>query len=147
MSRRQPGPTLTSTLFPYTTLFRSPARGPSLPGDLLLIERSIDDGLLFRLTVISQTGPLFALVQPRTGGRRWGLLAGGTIPVPESEVDDALAEMEQRQATPFDQFDASLVYQPATKRIARSRAFRTAVIAARSEKRRVGKEGVRTVKS
>src|SRR3546814_8096530 len=99
-------------------------------GDLLLIERSIDDGLLFRLTVISQTGPLFALVQPRTGGRRWGLLAGGTIPVPESEVDDALAEMEQRQATPFDPFDASLVYQPATKRIARSRAFRKAVIAA-----------------
>jgi putative restriction endonuclease len=107
-----------------------PARGPSLPGDLLLIERSIDDGLLFRLTVISQTGPLFALVQPRTGGRRWGLLAGGTIPVPESEVDDALAAMEQRQATPFDPFDASLVYQPATKRIARSRAFRKAVIAA-----------------
>src|SRR3546814_13720715 len=99
-------------------------------GDLLLIERSIDDGLLFRLTVISQTGPLFALVQPRTGGRRWGLLAGGTIPVPESEVDDALAEMEQRQATPFDPFDASLVYQPATNRIARSRAFRHAVIAA-----------------
>src|SRR3546814_6426953 len=52
------------------------------------------------------------------------------IPVPESEVDDALAEMEQRQATPFDPFDASLVYQPATKRIARSRAFRKAVIAA-----------------
>src|SRR3546814_16607425 len=38
--------------------------------------------------------------------------------------------MEQRQATPFDPFDASLVYQPATKRIARSRAFRKAVIAA-----------------
>src|SRR3546814_17098056 len=123
MIRRPPRPTRTDTLFPYTTLFRS---------------------LLFRLTVISQTGPLFALVQPRTGGRRWGLLAGGTIPVPESEVDDALAEMEQRQATPFDPFDASLVYQPATKRIARSRAFRNAAIAAygRSEARRVGKEWV-----
>src|SRR3546814_12204907 len=47
-----------------------------------------------------------------------------------SAVDDALAEMEQRQATPFDPFDASLVYQPATKRIARSRAFRKAVVAA-----------------
>src|SRR3546814_12068433 len=58
-----------------------PARGPSLPGDLLLIERSIDDGLLFRLTVISQTGPLFALVQPRTGGPRLVLLAGGPLPV------------------------------------------------------------------
>src|SRR3546814_20720811 len=31
MGRRPPRSTLTDTLFPYTTLFRSPARRPSLP--------------------------------------------------------------------------------------------------------------------
>lgn len=107
-----------------------PIRGPSLPGDILLIERSLEDDRLYRVTIVTQAGPLFWSILPRTSGKRWGVLTGGTVPVREAEIDDALVEMEQRQAAPFDPFDASLVYQPATKRIARSRAFRKAVVAA-----------------
>src|SRR3546814_15841679 len=57
MTRRTPRPTLTDTLFPYTTLFRAAIGQPPLPLIVVLGETGIDrspTGLVVRLVLAKQ---------------------------------------------------------------------------------------------
>lgn len=105
-------------------------RAPSRKDDILLIERNCDDEWLYRLTVITQGGPLYNSVLRRTRGQRWGVLEGGIPPVRNEDLERAISEISQHHGQPFEPFESTLSYLPPTRRIARSRAFRKLVVAA-----------------
>lgn len=105
-------------------------RKPSHKGDIILIERGRSDPMQYRLTILQQGTALCDAAMARTGGRRWGPLAGAMPPVSNAEVDAAAVEIDANTAGPFIPFEDDAQLQTVAKRIARSRAFRQLVVAA-----------------
>jgi putative restriction endonuclease len=105
-------------------------RSAAHPKDLLLIERGRENANQFRLTLLRQGTALYDKAMGRTKGRRWGALTDVTQLPADEELTAASAEVDTHTAAPFEPFEADAPLQPTAKRIARSRAFRTAVTAA-----------------
>ena len=104
-------------------------RNRASAGDILLIDRSVDEDLLYRFTLIKQGSPEYAQVNAATGGRNWGVLAGAIPPATEGAIQQAEATLLQGVEEPFRTFDDSAGVQRVA-RIARGRAFRRLVVAA-----------------
>lgn len=103
-----------------------PILGQAVGGDLLLIERSLDDNDTFRFTLVSQKSARFAEIDALTDGGKWGLLQGHATPVTITDIAAQAAVIENQALSPLALFDESAELQPAM-RIARSRAFRSVV--------------------
>lgn len=99
-----------------------PLLGKAKAGDILSIERNLDDDLFYRFTLYRAGSPEFAQVDSRTGGRRWGVL-GGDAPVSNAQIASAEKVLDALADKPFVPFDDGAVVQMVA-RIARSRAFR-----------------------
>jgi putative restriction endonuclease len=101
-------------------LIRNRAQG----GDILLIQRSIEDLERYRLILVRQSSSEFPEINRLASGRRWGALSGA---LPLSDPDLLLAEQEQRQreTEPLVLIEPDPpVVESSTRRIARSVAFR-----------------------
>jgi putative restriction endonuclease len=119
--QRSPERRLTSNL--------SALRNQAAGNDLLVIERCIADGDLYRLRLIKQSSREFASIDALAGPRRWGPLYAADPPVPEKEVVNAIGEQETRQQSPLDLFDNAAVFtETRVKRVARSRAFQQIIL-------------------
>ncbi len=105
-------------------------RDPAQAGDLLLIERGQINLKQYRLTVLRQGSALYQAAFARTGSARWGALNGATLVTSEEQLALAVNEIEAQTAGPFEPFEADAQLQSTSKRIARSRAFRNAVLTA-----------------
>jgi putative restriction endonuclease len=98
-------------------------------GDLLLIERSVSDQTLYRMTLIRKNTQQFNELQPLLEGRRWGALNRQVPPVKEAEVEDAIAAILDHEQKAFSLFDEGAGFtEGRTKRVARSRAFQTRIV-------------------
>lgn len=98
-------------------------------GDILLIERSVDDDFLYRFTLVKQETAYFRRIDPLTGGKNWGVLGGGDRPSTVSDVLQQQALLDALLLQPFNPFDEQRETQ-AVRRVARGRAFRRKVIQA-----------------
>jgi putative restriction endonuclease len=93
-------------------------------GDMLIIERGIQNDRHYRLRLVKVSDPLFAVLQQRIAPLRWGLLDARLEPVREIMVDDAEVQLELAEQQPFQLFEADAGQVVARSvRIARSRAF------------------------
>lgn len=119
-------------------------RDPARRDDLLLIERGRADPEQYRLTVLIQGTVLYQAAMARTGGKRWGALKGGVPVVTQVELSAAAIEVEALTAGVFQPFEDDAQLQSASKRIARSRAFRRAVVAAYDDRCAMCGGGART---
>lgn len=104
-------------------------RNRASAGDILLIERSVDEDLLYRFTLVKQESPEYESVNAATEGRNWGVLAGVPPPATEGAIQQAETALLRGVAEPFRTFDDSAGIQRVA-RIARGRAFRRLVVAA-----------------
>lgn len=109
-----------------------PLLGKAKAGDILSIERSLDDDLFYRLTLYRAGSPAFAQIDSRTGGRRWGIL-GGDAPVSNAQIASAEKVLTALANKPFRPFDDGADIQ-IVARVARSRAFRSLVKRAYDQK-------------
>ncbi len=121
-ANRSPERRLTRNL----TALRNRAR----EGDMLVIERSLDDPFRYRLRLIRQDNPEYAAMTGRLEGRRWGMLDPVREPVKETLVEEELETLIKRELEPFTLFDnAAVMQETKQRRIARSRAFQRHVSA------------------
>jgi putative restriction endonuclease len=97
--------------------------------DVLIIQRSLIDLDLYRLTLIRNNSPSFSPISPLIGRERWGVL-GQERPVTEDDFDEALQRQTAIEEKPFQLFDdaAHLVSSNITS-LARALVFRERVIA------------------
>ena len=120
-STRSPERRLTGNLGPIRNL----ASG----GDILLIERSNSDDMLYRLTLVRKNTGQFDSLQHALQDRRWGPLLVDMPPVKESEVEVAALDITDNEQGAFSLFEDDAGYtESRTKRIARSRAFQTRIV-------------------
>lgn len=95
--------------------------------DFLVIQRSIDNLNLYRLSLIRQNTTLYQPFSGLVGGRRWGLV-GKQPPVTQDDMTQAEGEQVGKQQEPFEMFDTETrITETYTKRAARSLAFRKIV--------------------
>lgn len=105
-------------------------RNAASEGDYLIIERSLDDPIFFRLRLLDATDPDFKKVRAKIGDRKWGSLDLKDQPVTEKAVVDALAAQKLHEGKSLDIFDnAAVLVEVSSTRIARSRAFQQRVTA------------------
>lgn len=97
--------------------------------DLLLIEPSVSNPRRFRITRVAQNSSRFSSLNVLAVGGA-GLLEKAVPPPSDFDFVNATSELNNRLAQPFELFDASAVWLPAGRRIARSRAFVGKVISA-----------------
>jgi putative restriction endonuclease len=101
-----------------------PLRDLAEGGDLLIIERGIQNDRHYRLRLVKQTDPRFGELWQPASHLRWGALEQGIEPVKEVQVDDAEQRLRAAEHRPFQMFDANAVEaEVRSVRIARSRAF------------------------
>jgi putative restriction endonuclease len=74
------------------SLLRNEAR----ENDVMIVQRSITDKNLFRLTLVKQNSPLFERISQNFNGRRWGALYANEAPLTE---EDAAAEFERQESS------------------------------------------------
>jgi putative restriction endonuclease len=99
-------------------------RDGSKADDALIIERSLEDPLLYRLTLLKQGTADYKALLAKVGTKRWGFYDPSNPPVADGDVDAAVKEQEQHQKKPLVLFDNNAVFtESRTKKIARSRAF------------------------
>ena len=104
-------------------------RNRAAAGDILLIERSVDDEFLYRFTLVKQGAPGFADIDAATKGQNWGILSGVPAPASEADIRQAATGLLEAVTHPFNPFEANVGLQRQV-RVARSRAFRRVVITA-----------------
>ena len=99
--------------------------------DILIIERGIEVDDHYRFTLIKELNPLYSTLTRSFGGRRWGVLNHQFIPAKETEVIEAVEQIESSIKEQFLLFDheADLIETRARK-VARSRAFKRVVCSA-----------------
>jgi putative restriction endonuclease len=118
--KRSPEYRLTNGL----SALRNEARG----NDVLVIQRSVTDSNLYRLTLVKQTAKLFEQISERFNGRRWGALYQDDEPVIKAVAMSEVARQESMVEQPFEMFDpVPRILERRTATIARSRAFATVV--------------------
>lgn len=97
-------------------------------GDILIIERGIEVDDHYRFTLIKESHPLHSRLIRSFGPNRWGVLSPQSLPAKETEVIEAVEQIESNTKQPFSLFehDADLTETRARK-VARSRAFKRVV--------------------
>ncbi|WP_095011282.1 HNH endonuclease [Tsuneonella mangrovi] len=97
-------------------------------GDILIIERGIEVDDHYRFTLIKESSPLHSKLIRSFGSNRWGVLDQQSLPAKETEVIEAVEQIESTTKQPFSLFehDANLTETRARK-VARSRAFKRVV--------------------
>lgn len=104
-----------------------PLRNRAKAGDVLLIQRAIDELDRYRLILVRQGTPDFAYISPAIGARRWGSL-GSELPLSDPELRQAEEEQQDREQGLFQLFDPDPQFTLSTSvRVARSVAFRQKV--------------------
>lgn len=107
----------------------TPLRNLAAKDDYLIIERSINDSSLYKLTLVQQSSAEYGKISGLAAGRPGGALYPSDTPVPEKDVVDAVAAQKQRQLSPLKLFDDKPNYTEArVKKVARSRAFQEIVM-------------------
>jgi len=97
-------------------------------GDILIIERGIDVDSHYRFRLIGASNPLHPQLISSFGSARWGPLNSSMLPVKETEVKKASAEIRDAEVAPFEMFDAdATLTESRARRIARTRAFQKIV--------------------
>lgn len=103
--------------------------------DILVIERGIEVENHYRFTLIREENPLYAKLMQSLGGSRWGVLNNNFRPAKETEVLEAVDEIEAASAAAFALFDEEAgTTETRAQRVARSRAFKRVVCAAYGHK-------------
>jgi putative restriction endonuclease len=67
--------------------------------DILIIERSLDDPLRYRLSVETQASSIYAQLRGLIAGRRWGPLNAKLPPAGNHAIDHALSQIEALENT------------------------------------------------
>jgi putative restriction endonuclease len=97
-------------------------------GDILIIERGIDVESHYRFRLITSGNPLHSKLMLSFGSVRWGPLDPSSLPVKETEVNEASSEIRAAEVAPFAMFDTTAaITETRARRIARSRAFQRVV--------------------
>lgn len=123
----------------------STLRNRASGGDILLIQRNISTLDQYRLVLVRQSSPDFALVMRLAAGRRWGVLYPERVPLADDDLTDAFKEELQREGKPFKLIDDEAGTTTVTvKKVARALAFRTIVIALYDERCAVCGEGLKS---
>ncbi|MES5485305.1 HNH endonuclease [Bradyrhizobium sp. INPA03-11B] len=106
----------------------APLHKLSRGGDILVIERSLFDRSLYRLTLLRKGTREFRNVDAVSAGRPSGEMTEGLSPVTERQLEQAQREQLDREKEKFALFDANAPYHESrTRRLARSSAFRRLV--------------------
>lgn len=95
-------------------------------GDILLIERNLEDDFLYRFTLVRGGTAEFQKVDELTGGKDWGVLQGSNPPATNGQIKLQEMALDMLADQPFQPFEADAPTQT-VKRVARSRAFRSLV--------------------
>jgi putative restriction endonuclease len=104
-----------------------PLRNRAKAGDVLLIQRAIDELDRYRLILVRQGTSDFAYTSKAVGSRKWGSL-GNDLPLSDPELRRAEKEQGDREEEPFQLFDLDPRTSETTGlRVARSVAFRQKV--------------------
>jgi putative restriction endonuclease len=92
--------------------------------DILVLQRSLIDLDVYRLTLVRQGSADFPAIDSLAGRRRWGVL-GKEDPMAEDDYEDAQKEQDEREGKPFVMFDANPSVQTLkVTRLARSIVFK-----------------------
>lgn len=92
--------------------------------DILVLQRSLIDLDVYRLTLVRQGSADFTAIDSLAGRRRWGVL-GKEDPMAEDDYEDAQKEQNEREGLPFVMFDPSSSVQTLNvTRLARSVVFK-----------------------
>src|SRR3546814_5858623 len=100
MIRRPPRSTRTDTLFPYTTLFRSPVDGGHEPAPDVVAQLDERVGVAAPQYVVSEAGERVVEVGVLTPRKHQCVLALGERPDQDPEPDDPHAPDPSRDGTP-----------------------------------------------
>lgn len=101
-----------------------PLRDKAVADDVLLIERSLENRSLYRLTLLRKGTAKHKAVLAASGGKRWGVADPLDPPVSEPELEEAEKEQKAHENKPLSLFDNdAATVETRSKRIARSRAF------------------------
>lgn len=96
--------------------------------DILLFQRSLEDPLRFRISLITRASPEYPELVALTDSRRWGVLTGSLQPVANEAVDGrtrVLRAAESQKAVLFSERKASI---SSVERKVRNVAFRSRLI-------------------
>src|SRR5689334_22616980 len=101
----------------------SSLRNLARPDDRLVVQRSLTDLELYRLTLVRQSAPDFPAVDLMTRRERWGVL-GKEFPMTEEDFDEALKRELALEEKPFTLFEIEPKFVLSTaSRLARSIVF------------------------
>lgn len=101
--------------------------------DILIIERGIEVDEHYRFTLIKASSPLHSKLMGSFGAKRWGVLDPTSLPAKETEVVEAVDQIESGIKQPFSLFDQEAdVTETRARKVARSRAFKRVVCSAYS---------------
>ena len=99
--------------------------------DILIIERGIEVDEHYRFTLIKESNPLHSKLMASFGAKRWGVLDPTALPAKETEVVEAVDQIESCIKQPFSLFDQGAnVNETRARKVARSRAFKRVVCGA-----------------
>ena len=102
----------------------SPLRKLAAAEDILVLQRSLIDLDVYRLTLVRQRSTDFTDIDSLAGRRRWGVL-GKEDPMTEDDYEDAHKDQNEREGKPFVMFDPSISVQTLNgARLARSVVFK-----------------------
>lgn len=93
--------------------------------DILIIERSLDDPLHYKLSIETRSSSLYSVILSTIGKRRWGLIDSRLRPFENSEVAIAIEEIRGAEASPPVLIsDTRAIVVSTVKRKVRDQAFR-----------------------
>jgi putative restriction endonuclease len=105
-----------------------PLRDHAREGDLMLFQRRSDALDRFRLILVNQGTPEYNEIRRLINGRRWGPLFSEVVPVTQSQLTLAEAEISSLVQQPFQALKAKVQrVETRQSRIARSSVFRERV--------------------
>lgn len=84
----------------------TPLRKLAAEDDILILQRSLIDLDVYRLTLVRQGSTGFTAIDSLAGRRRWGVL-GKEEPMAEDDYEDAQKEQHEREGKPFVMFDTN----------------------------------------
>jgi putative restriction endonuclease len=79
-----------------------PIRNFADQGDILLIERSLEDPLHYKLSIETKKSNLYPQISALVGMRRWGVLGTSSPPARNVAIEEALEKIEAAEARPPD---------------------------------------------
>ncbi|WP_440639742.1 HNH endonuclease [Bradyrhizobium sp. PUT101] len=93
-------------------------------GDIFVVERSLVNRNLLRLTLLKQGTDQFSEASANTRKRKSGLVIRGLPPATDVELVTAEKEQVERETKAFEMFDKEAVkHETKSRKVARSRAF------------------------